>query len=71
METPDVENIQGRNFFVYPGVEQTLTIRTTIINSTTNFDSMGIETRHCDENKTFREYVELEYPYYQLGSISI
>ena len=55
METPDVENIQGRNFFVYPGVEQTLTIRTTVINSTSNFDSMGIETRHCDENKLYKE----------------
>ena len=54
-ETPDIENIKGRNFDVYPGMETILAIPTTILNSTTNFDEMGVKSRHCNKNKMYKE----------------
>ena len=55
MERPDVENIQGRNFFVHPGMELSLRIKTTVINSTTNFDQMKFESRQCRRSNTYKE----------------
>ena len=54
-EEPDFENIQGRNFYVQPGLDLVLTIPTTILDSTTNFNNMGIESRHCNKHHMYKE----------------
>ena len=50
---PDVQNIKGKNFHVKPGSVYHLKISPTVIESTTEFDSMSLKKRGCDNVKGY------------------
>ena len=52
---PDITNIKGKNFEVFPGNHVRLRISTTILDSTEHFDDMSFISRHCHTNVEYGE----------------
>ena len=52
---PDIENTRGKNIEVHPGTLEIFRIATTVLDSTIDFDDMGIESRLCDRNTEYRQ----------------
>ena len=52
---PDITNIKGKNFEVFPGNRVRLRISTTILDSTEHFNTMSIRSRQCHTHVGYGE----------------